>query len=220
MRAYDFIRLCYNRIRQQNTAKVHTLFVASAIMVFTVCRVYCRACCCIPSHSLLPIGKPHKGKGTSWYMACPLFLCPVYARQCGVYNIDQTKKAAEARPFRGILIHGDCTAWISVPFFRAHFSVSIKPLHGPFYTFAAWSTFVKCMKPFTGQCMKAFTVVSTDSTMHEVVYHCTSWFTYAGRNQCMRSFTLIFQNQCTRSFTTFSEFRRPVAIGRIEEKRG
>lgn len=110
------MRLCYNRIRQQNTAEVHALLIGSAIMAFADCRVHCRACCCIPSHSLLPIGKPHKGKRTSWYMACPLFLCPVYARQCRVYNIDQTKKAAEARPFRGILIHGDCTAWISVLF--------------------------------------------------------------------------------------------------------
>ena len=143
-------------------------------------------------------------------MACPLFLCPVYARQGRVYNIDQTKKAAEARPFRGILINGDCTAWISVPFFRAHFNVFRKLLHGPFYTFAAWSTFVKCMKPFTVQCMKPFTVVSTDSPMHEVVYHCTRPFTPISRIQCMRSFTLIFQNQCTSSFTTFSGFRRPV----------
>lgn len=105
-------------------------------------------------------------------MACPLFLCPVYARQSRVYNIDRTKKAAEARPFRGTLIYGDCTAWISVPFFRAHFNVFSNPLHGPFYTFAAWSTFVKCMEPFTGQCMKAFTVVSTDFS------------------RCMRSFTI------------------------------
>lgn len=115
-------------------------------------------------------------------MASPLFLCPVYASQGRVYNIDQTKKAAEARPFRGILIHGDCTAWISVLFFRAHFNVFSKPLHGPFYSFAAWNTFVKCMKPFTRQCMKAFTVVSTGSPMHEVVYHCTGPFTSEGRN--------------------------------------
>ncbi len=153
-------------------------------------------------------------------MACPLFLCPVYARQGRVYNIDQTKKAAEARPFRGILIHGDCTAWISVLFFRVHFNVFGNPLHGPFYSFAAWNTFVKCMEPFTGQCMKPFTVVSTGSPMHEVVYHCTSRFTPIGRIQCMRSFTLIFQNQCTRSFTTFPGLRRSVAIGRIEGKKG
>lgn len=150
-------------------------------------------------------------------MAYPLFLCHVYARQCRVYNIDQTKKAAEARPFRGILIHGDCTAWISVLFFRAHFNVFIKPLHVPFYTFAAWSTFVKCMKPFTSQRMGTFTVVSTDSPMHEVVYHCTGPFTPAGRIQCTRSFTLIFQNQCTRSFTTF--FGAPAA-GRNRSYRG
>nr|DAG82766.1 MAG TPA: hypothetical protein [Caudoviricetes sp.] len=188
-------------------------------MAFTDCRVHCRAMLHSVSLIATHIGKPHKGKGTS-SMACPLFLCPVYARQGRVYNIDQTKKAAEARPFRGILIHGDCTAWISVPFFRAHFNAFNKPLHGPFYTFAAWSTFVKCMKLFADQCMKAFTVVSTDFSMHEVVYHCTGPFTSACRIQCTRSFTLIFKNQCTRSFTTFSRFRRPFAIGRIEGKRG
>lgn len=124
----------------------------------------------------LPIGTPHKGKRTSYYMACPLFLCPVYASQGMVYNIDWRKKAAEARPFEGILIHGGCTAWTSVPFFRAHFNVFSKPLHGPFYGFADWNISVKCTKPFTGQSMEPFTVVSTDFNawgrlpLHEAVY--------------------------------------------------
>lgn len=57
------------------------------------------------------------------------------------------------------------------PFF-ALFSASGKPLHGSFYSFADWSGFAKCMKPFTVQCMKTFTVVS------------------AGFSQYMRSFTI------------------------------
>lgn len=61
-------------------------------------------------------------------------------------------------------------------FFLCSFSASGKPLHGPFYDFADWNGFVKCMKPFTAQCMKTFTVVSTDSDaqgrlqLHEAVY--------------------------------------------------
>ena len=57
-------------------------------------------------------------------------------------------------------------------FFLCSFSASGKPLHGPFYDFADWNGFVKCMKPFTVQCMKMFTVVST------------------GFSQCTRSFTI------------------------------
>lgn len=112
MRAYDFIQVCYNRIRQQDTTEVHMRLLCLPIVVYVAGHdVVFRLTHCFS------ISMPHKGKGTSWYMACPLFLCPVYARQGRVYNIDQTKKAAEARPFRGTLIHGDCTAWISVPFF-------------------------------------------------------------------------------------------------------
>ena len=57
-------------------------------------------------------------------------------------------------------------------------------------------------------------------SMQEVVYHCTRPFTSEGRNHCTRSFTPIYKNQCTRSFTTFSEFRRPGTIGRLEPSAG
>lgn len=139
-----------------------------------------------------------------------------------MYNIDQRKKAAEARPFRGILIHGDCTAWISVPFFSCSFQRFQKAAAWPVLHFCGLEHFCKMhevvYRPMHegvyGRFRRLF-------PMHEVVYRPMHAAVYAFRSEihCTWSFTPIYKNQCTWSFTTFFEILRPVAIGSKEGKR-
>lgn len=69
------MRLCYNSIRQQDTAEVHALLIGSAIMALTDCRVHCRAM--LHSVSLIAIHwQAAQGKGDKLVYGLSSFSVP------------------------------------------------------------------------------------------------------------------------------------------------